>query len=482
MELEILKKTLIKSAKTNKKVFILGRGFSTSLFLKNLKKFKKNNLVIGFNTNEIIEDLDFYFTNKNRIPNSIPKKKLFQVKKIIKLIKNDNKIYKIGSIEYSIDPLMYLFNNFLKNKGIKKPLKIIFVGFDFRTSLPDGDYKIKKRKNIIQSHIDISGQRDLFFKRKNSYEYLNIFHAGFDLYSDFDPRGNFLRKKIQNTSYKTRIVAEITTNHHGETKNIKDLINGAKLAGADYVKFQMRNVDTFYPEVILDKKYKSPYGKTFRDYRNQLELSDKQIKFIISHCKKIKIKPFFSILDIQSFIKLRKYKFDLIKIPSTISEDVQFLDYIKKNYKGEIVVSTGMTNKNYLIKCAKLFKNNKKLYLMHCVSSYPTASSDANIDVISFIKELSFKYKNIVPGYSSHDLTRTGSAMAMACGAKMIEKHIKINTKEWAHFDETALDVNYEFPMWVQYIRCSENLLGNRVKKIYKSEHHKYLFRKKLQK
>ncbi len=479
MELKILEKTLIKFTKTNKKVFILGRGFSTSLFLKNLNKFKKNNLIIGFNTNEIIQDLDFYFTNKSKIPNIIPKKKLFQITEIIKLIKKDNKIYKIGSIKYSIDPLMYLFNHFLKKNKIKKPLKIVFVGFDFRTSLPEGDYKIKKRKNIIQSHIDISGQRDLFFKRKNSYEFLKIFHAGFDLYSDFDPRGNFLRQKISNRRYKTKIVAEITTNHHGETKNIKDLIDGAKFAGADYVKFQMRNVDTFYPKAILNKKYKSPFGKTFRDYRNQLELSDNQIKLIISHCKKINIKPFFSILDIQSFKKLKKYKFDLIKIPSTISEHVQFLNYIKKNYKGEIVVSTGMTNKNYLIKCAKLFENNKKLYLMHCVSSYPTAPSDANIDVISFIKELSLKYKNIVPGYSSHDLTRTGSAMAMACGAKIIEKHIKINTKKWAHFDETALDVNYEFPMWVQYIRCSENLLGNRVKKIHKSEHHKYLFRKK---
>ena len=121
MELKILENFLIKSAKKNKKVFILGRGFSTALFLKNLKKFKKNNLIIGYNTNEIIEDLDFYFTNKNRIPNSIPKKKLFQIKKILKLIKNDNKIYKIGSIEYSIDPLMNIFNNFLKNKGIKKP-------------------------------------------------------------------------------------------------------------------------------------------------------------------------------------------------------------------------------------------------------------------------------------------------------------------------------------------------------------------------
>ena len=74
MELKILKKTLIKFAKTNRKVFILGRGFSTSLFLKNLKKFKKNNLIVGFNTNEIIEDLDFYFTNKSKIQILFPKK------------------------------------------------------------------------------------------------------------------------------------------------------------------------------------------------------------------------------------------------------------------------------------------------------------------------------------------------------------------------------------------------------------------------
>ena len=68
----------------------------------------------------------------------------------------------------------------------------------------------------------------------------------------------------------------------------------------------MRNVDTFYPEVILDKKYKSPYGKTFRDYRNQLELSDKQIQFIISHCKKIKIKPFFFYFRYSKLYKVEK--------------------------------------------------------------------------------------------------------------------------------------------------------------------------------
>ena len=179
-----------------------------------------------------------------------------------------------------------------------------------------------------------------------------------------------------------------------------------------------------------------------------------------------------------SFKRLTKYNFDLIKIPSTISEDVNFLKFIKHNYKGEIVVSTGMTDQNYLLKCAKLFKNNKKLYLMHCVSSYPTTPLDANLGVISTIKDLSLKYKNIVPGYSSHDLTRAAAAMSVALGARIIEKHIKVSENKWTHFDTTALDVNYEFPSWVQYVRASENILGDKIKKIQKSEHHKYSFRK----
>jgi sialic acid synthase SpsE len=62
------------------------------------------------------------------------------------------------------------------------------------------------------------------------------------------------------------------------------------------------------------------------------------------------------VLDISSFKKLKKYNLRLLKIPSTISEDKVFLNFVKENYKGEIVVSTGMTNEDYLLECAKLFK------------------------------------------------------------------------------------------------------------------------------
>ena len=79
MELKLLKKNLINCARKKNKIFILGRGYSTSLFLKNLNQFKKKNLIIGFNTNEIIDKLDFYFTNKNIIPKAIPKKKIFEI-------------------------------------------------------------------------------------------------------------------------------------------------------------------------------------------------------------------------------------------------------------------------------------------------------------------------------------------------------------------------------------------------------------------
>ena len=475
MGIKFLKSKIKDCVQNNKRIFVLGRGFSTSFFLKNIKSYNKS-LIIGFNTNEIIENLDIHFTNKKRVPPNLPKKKLVTLDDIVKHKKTKIKLYKVGSVTFSLDPLIKLMNDMAGRS--KKILEIIFVGFDFRTSLPESDYRHRRRKNIIQSHIDVFGQRDLFFKRKIFYKNIKIIHAGFDFFSDLDPRNNLASQNISSKKYNVKIVAEITTNHHGETKNIIELITGAKIAGADYVKFQMRDVETFYPKKKLNEKYDSPYGKTFGEYRKQLELTNKQIDLILKYSKKVGIKPFFSVLDIKSFERLRKFKIDFFKIPSTISEDKQFLNYIKKNYNGELVISTGMTKHNYLLKCAKLFKNNKKLYLMHCVSSYPTSASDVNISVINSIRELSKKYKNIIPGYSSHDLTDDASSMAIACGARILEKHIKIESKKWAHFDETALDIKHEFPIWVRHVRSAENVLGKQIKKVYKSEHHKYLFRK----
>ena len=66
MDLNFFKKVLKHCVDNKKKIIVLGRGFSTSFFLKN--KNKKKNIIIGFNTDEIVKEIDFYFTNKSKIP------------------------------------------------------------------------------------------------------------------------------------------------------------------------------------------------------------------------------------------------------------------------------------------------------------------------------------------------------------------------------------------------------------------------------
>jgi sialic acid synthase SpsE len=464
----------IKSAlRQNKSIIILGRGESTNFFLKNKKNFNKKNFIIGFNTHEIFKEVDILLTNKKNLCTKLYSKKFLYTEDIYKKFVNKIEKIRIGKVFYSLDSVLYLINFLCIKKNYQK--NIFFVGFDFRASIPDGDYKkVNRGNNVFQSLIDIASQREIFFRKKNNFSNLKILHAGFDINSDCDPR--FLSFKKVNNYIK--IVAEVTTNHFGNDQNIIELIHSAKKAGADYVKFSIRDVESFYPAKILKSKYKSPFGNTFYDYRKKLELNDKQITMIKKISHELNIVPFFSILDKISFLRLQKYNFEILKLPSTISVDKIFFKYISDNYFGEIVISTGMTNDNFLSYCANLFKKNKKLYMLHCISSYPTSTAFTNIKNIQLIKNLKKKYKNIIPGYSSHDLADEVCAMAIACGAKMIEKHIKLGTKKWAHFDQTALDARFEFPYFVQNIRNYEKILGTGKKQISKVENHKYFFRK----
>ena len=85
--------------------------------------------------------------------------------------------------------------------------------------------------------------------------------------------GSNLKRK---TNWDVKIVAELTTNHFGDRDRLTKLVRLAKGAGADFVKVQARNVGDFYTK-RLSAKYFSPFGTTFRDYRNQLELSQEDI-------------------------------------------------------------------------------------------------------------------------------------------------------------------------------------------------------------
>jgi len=121
------------------------------------------------------------------------------------------------------------------------------------------------------------------------------------------------------------------------------------------------------------------------------------------------------------------------------------------------------------------FTECEQLYLMQCNSAYPTPQHDCHIGVIRHYRDLAATHPHIVPGYSSHDFGWLASSLAIAAGARMVEKHVKLGNTEWAHFDAVALDLTTsEFSDYVSKMRETEQIIGLEEKKVNESEHHKY--------
>ena len=100
------------------------------------------------------------------------------------------------------------------------------------------------------------------------------------------------------------IIAEIGTNHLGNLKNAKQIIDVAKDSGCDAVKFQKRNVEKIYTKEFLDSPLDSPWGKTQRQMRLKREFSVQQFKEIDKYCKQKKIIWFTSCWDTESQISI----------------------------------------------------------------------------------------------------------------------------------------------------------------------------------
>jgi sialic acid synthase SpsE len=436
------------------KILVCGRGYSSKYY----EPFKKGyGLLCGYNQPQNFDTFDLHFYSKSKEEGYSISNNLITESSIC--IEYGIESLKVGSTTFGLYPLFFFLQ---KKYGI---CQIDLVGFDFRyiyeqeTSLSDLD---------IQAYINIESQKIFSSKLKKMFPDLIINIIGFDDFSDIDPKtGEIINKSDTNVE----IVAEITTNHFGDTNRLIELITAAKSAGADSIKLQMRDVHTFYSKEKLESEYISPFGKTFFDYRVKLELTDEQLLIVDQLCTQLNIKYFFSVLDRKSYDRLIKYKPYRIKLPSTISNRKDYLDFVFQNFDGEIVVSTGMTDQSFIDYIRLISKKSKKLFLLHCISSYPVNIFNLNLKIITNYTELA---PNIIAGYSSHDIGYLGSMFAVFSGAKMIEKHVKLGNSDFAHFDETALDIYLEFPEFIEKIRASELILGRGKKGILSCEDHKY--------
>jgi len=262
------------------------------------------------------------------------------------------------------------------------------------------------------------------------------------------------------------VTAEIGINHNGDIEIAKKLIDIAVSAGCDAVKFQKRTVDQVYSKEVLDSPRESPWGTTTREQKLGLEFTLNDFKIIDKYCKKEGIEWFVSSWDIDSQIQMRKFKTKYNKIASAMLTHYELLEEVAKEKKYTFI-STGMSIMKEIEKAVKIFKKYKCPFeLMHSHSAYPMPLHEANLKVITTLKQ---KFKCKV-GYSGHEsVGYLVCITAIMMGATSIERHITLDRSMYGS-DQSASLESAGLIRLVRDIRSIDKLLGDGKKIVWPSE------------
>ena len=234
------------------------------------------------------------------------------------------------------------------------------------------------------------------------------------------------KKKIGKNS-PTFIIAEAGVNHNGDIKKAIKLIDLAKKAGADAVKFQTFDTEASTVKSLKKANYqkKNKLDKESQfEMLKKLELTYEDHRKLKLYCKKKDIIFFSTPSDIKSVQLLKKLNIPCYKISSVDLNNESLIKEVCLTNK-PVIISTGMSNLEDILETKKnviKFKN-KNIIFLHCVSSYPTKVENLNLKIIELLQK---KLSSLI-GFSDHSLSTKAAALAVACGASVIEKHFTIN-------------------------------------------------------
>ena len=264
---------------------------------------------------------------------------------------------------------------------------------------------------------------------------------------------------------KTFVIAEIGINHNGDIAIAKKLIDIAKNAGCNAVKFQKRTLEIVYTKELLDSPRESPWGKTQRDQKAGLEFGKKEYDIINAYCKEKKIEWFASAWDVDSQKFLQQFNAKFNKVASAMLTHLPLLEVIA-NEKKHTFISTGMSSFTDIDRAVEIFRKNQCPFsLLHCVSTYPSEDNECNLLVMN---ELRYRYKCDV-GYSGHEKGILPSVLAVALGATIIERHITLDKKMYGSDQAASID-EPELQLMMQQIRAVPGILGNGMKTVSEKE------------
>lgn len=267
------------------------------------------------------------------------------------------------------------------------------------------------------------------------------------------------------------IIAEAGVNHNGSLDIAYKLIDEAKNAGADAVKFQIFKAEDLTTKDNKMAEYQitnTSKLETQLEMLKRLELSFDDFLKLKRYCDKINIEFLSSPFDIESARFLYKIGLKKFKIASGEITNIILLREIG-SYKKDVIMSTGMCYIAEVENALNILIENgtekQNICILHCNTEYPTRFEDVNLLAMTTL-ENTFK---VDVGYSDHTEGMEVPLAAVALGAKVIEKHFTLDRSMKGPDHKASMEPE-EFRKMVSSIRNIEKCLGDGVKKPSESE------------
>jgi len=264
-------------------------------------------------------------------------------------------------------------------------------------------------------------------------------------------------KKEISSRKPTYVIAEAGINHNGRFDIAEKLVKAASETGADAVKFQM-----FHAEKLVSKKTLPDAYDAFR----RVELTSKQFESLAKLAEKQGLDFLSSAFDFESVDLLQEMGVPAFKIASGEISNYQLLQHMAKKGK-PIIMSTGMSTVGEIEEAIDTIYSvgNKKLILLHCVSVYPPKTENLNLRSIPFLRKT---FRTIV-GFSDHSSSIVLPSVAVALGARVIEKHFTID--KGLHGPDQSFSLEpHEFKAMIMNVRETERALGFYGRKLSENE------------
>lgn len=263
------------------------------------------------------------------------------------------------------------------------------------------------------------------------------------------------------------MLAEIGLNHNGDLAIAKKLIDAGFACNWHCVKFQKRTPDICVPDHQKSVMRETPWGKmTYLEYRYRVEFGEKEYSYIDQYCREKPILWTASVWDIPSLQFILGYDVPFIKIPSAKLIETDLLHAAAKSGK-PIILSTGMSTTEEIDAAVMVLDEfaPNNYALMHTNSTYPTPPNELNLLTLKFLKE---RYKCVV-GYSGHEYDLEPSVIAVALGARIIERHITLDHSMWGSDQFASLEV-HAMDLLHKRVKNVTVSLGDGVKRLTENE------------